>query len=69
MDNGKSVITGIKKIDLLCDAPEGEKVLSFNFENNVTGEMSYERKYAFEYPDTKIMITGKLKNVEVQKLE
>ena len=64
MDNRKSIITGIKKIKMLCDTAEGEKELSFIFENNVTGEISCERKYAFEYPDTKIMITGKLKRVE-----
>ena len=66
MDNRKSIITGIKKIKMLCDTPEGEKELSFIFENNVTGEISYERIYAFEYPDAKIMITGKLKRVEVE---
>lgn len=62
MDNKKSIITGIKTIKMLCDTSEGEKELSFIFENNVTGEVSY----AFEYPDAKIMVTGKLKRMEVE---
>lgn len=65
MDNRKNIITSIKKITMLCDTTEGERELSFVFENNVTGEVSYLKANNFECPDIKIMITGKLKQVEV----
>ena len=54
-----------KKITMLCDTTEGEREISYVFENNVTGEVSYLKAYDFECPDIKIMITGKLKQVEV----
>lgn len=65
MDDRKNIITSIKKITMLCDTTEGERELSFVFENNVTGEVSYLKANNFECPDIKIMITGKLKQVEV----
>ena len=65
MDDRKNIITSIKKIIMLCDTTEGEKEISFVFENNVTGEVSYLKAHDFECPDIKIMITGKLKQVEV----
>lgn len=65
MNDRKSIITGIKKITMLCDTTKGEKELSFIFENNVTGEISCLKASDFECPDTKIMITGKLKQAEV----
>lgn len=65
MDNRKNIITSIKKITMLCDTTEEEREISFVFENNVTGEVSYLKANDFECPDIKIMITGKLKQVEV----
>lgn len=65
MDDRKNIITSIKKITMLCDATEGEREISYVFENNVTGEVSYLKANDFECPDIKIMITGKLKQVEV----
>lgn len=65
MDDRKNIITSIKKITMLCDTTEGKRELSFVFENNVTGEVSYLKANNFECPDIKIMITGKLKQVEV----
>ena len=67
MNNRKNIITSIKKIVMLCDTTEGEREISFVFENNVTGEVSYLKANDFECPDIKIMITGKLKQVEVSK--